>query len=193
LKGEKFSFLSRISSNVMRSSLVTWIGKRQEGAGTALWCVLFAVGFCFALLAAQASCSQRRVEETVTVDAGRLSSPVANAQPVAVAPQLPDRDADIEQAGDHVAEAITRLKRRQSAAALTALAQAESALGRALRAESRDENELEAVRETLKGLETAERSIQRGALTEAATQLVALNRKVDAIGTRPRVNANLRP
>ena len=96
-------------------------------------------------------------------------------------------------AGDHVAEALTRLKRRQSAAALTALAQAESALGRALRAESRDEDEREAVRETLKGLETAERSIQRGALTEAATQLVALNRKVDAIGTRPKVNANIRP
>lgn len=177
----------------MRSSSVNTIGKHKGSARAALWCGLFIITSCFAFLAAQSSCSQRRVEETVTVDAGRLSSLVANAQPVALAPQLPNRDADIEQAGDHVAEAITRLKRRQSAAALTALAQAESALGRALRAESRDEDEREAVRETLKGLETAEHTIQRGALTEAATQLVALNRKVDAIGTRPKANANLQP
>jgi len=177
----------------MRSEVANSIGKRRGSARAVLWYALFVASFCFALLAAQSSCSQRRVEETVTVDAGRLSSLVANAQPVAVAPQLPNRDPDIEQAGDHIAEAITHLKRRQSAAALTALAKAESALGRALRAESRDENEREALRETLKGLEAAERSIQRGALTEAAPQLVALNRKVDAIGTRPVVNANVQP
>jgi hypothetical protein len=177
----------------MKRERVNTIGQRQGSACAALWCGLLMASFGLALLAAQSSCSQRRVEETVTVDAGRLSSLVANAQPVAVDPQLPDRDADIEGAGDHVAEAITRLKRRQSAAALTALAQAESALNRALRTESRTEDEREAVRETLKGLDTTERNIQRGALTEAATQLVALNRKVDAIGTRPRVNANARP
>jgi hypothetical protein len=177
----------------MRREVINRIGSHHESIRAALWCGLLLAVFCFALLAAQSSCSQRRVEETVTVDAGRMSSLVANAQPVAIAPQLPDRDADIEQAGDHVAEAITRLKRRQSAASLTALAQAESALNRALRAESRTDDEREAVRETLKGLETAERTIQRGALTEAATQLVALNRKVDAIGTRPRTNANAQP
>ncbi|HVG31860.1 MAG TPA: hypothetical protein VM911_02225 [Pyrinomonadaceae bacterium] len=177
----------------MRSESDNAQRKRQGRVRATFRALIFVACFCLAFLAAGSSCSQRRVEETVTVDAGRLSSPVTNAQPVALAPQLPARDADIEQAGDHIAEAITRLKKRQSGAALAALAQAEGALGRALRTESRDEAEREAIRETLKGLEAAERSIQRGALTEAAAQLVALNRRVDAIGTRSSANANARP
>ena len=151
-------------------------------------------GLCFALLTGLPSCSQKRVEETVTVDAGRSSSAVnANALPIAIAPQLPARDPDVELAGDRVAEAITHLKRRQNAAALGALAQSRIAIMRALRNESRDEEGREALRSTLKGIETAERTIQRGALGEAATQLVAINKKVDAIGTRPIVNANNQP
>ncbi len=157
------------------------------------WCALCFRVLCFALLACLPSCSQKRVEETVSVDAGRSSSVAANAQAVNVAPQLPARDPDVELAGDHVAEAITRLKRRQTAAALGALAQSRAAINRALRNESRDEEGREALRATLKGIENAERSIQRGALVEAATQLVALNKKVDAIGTRPAVNANAQP
>lgn len=142
------------------------------------WCL------CLALCAALLSCSQKRVEETVTVDAGRSSSVASNAQPVALAPQLPARDADLEQAGDKVAEAIMRLKKRQSAAALTALAQSKGAINRALRTDGRDEDGREALRSTLKGIESAERSIQRGALADATQQLIALNRKVDSIGAQ---------
>lgn len=157
------------------------------------WCAPCFRVLCFALLACLPSCSPKRVEETVSVDAGRTSSVAANAQPVAVAPQLPARDPDLELAGDRVAEAITRLKRRQTAAALGALAQSRAAINRALRNESRDEEGREALGATLKGIENAERNIQRGALGEAATQLIALNKKVDAIGTRPAVTANAQP
>jgi hypothetical protein len=145
----------------------------------ALWCL------CLALAASLLSCSQKRVEETVTVDAGRSSSVISNAQPVAISPQLPVRDADLEQAGDRIAEAIMHLKKRQSAAALTALAQSRAAINRALRSDGRDEDGREALRSTLKGIETAERAIQHGALADATQQLVALNRKVDSIGARP--------
>lgn len=139
---------------------------------------------CPALAASLLSCSQKRVEETVTVDASRSSSVASNAQPLAIAPQLPARDADLEQAGDKIAEAIMRLKRRQSAAALMALAQSRAAINRALRTDGRDESGREALRSTLKGIETAERAIQRGALTDATQQLIALNRKVDSIGAQ---------
>jgi hypothetical protein len=145
----------------------------------ALWCL------CLMLITFQPSCSRKRVEETVTVDAGRSSTMAANAQPVAIATQLPAPDADVEQAGDRIAEAIMRLKKRQSAAALTALAQSRAAINRALHSDARDEEGREALRSTLKGIETAEHTIQRGALADAATQLVALNRKVDAIETHP--------
>lgn len=146
--------------------------------GLALWCL------CLALITLESSCSQKRVEETVTLDAGRSSSLAVNAQPVVIAPQLPARDPEVEQAGDHIAGAVMHLKKRQGAAALTDLAQARAAINRALHSDDRDEEGREALRSTLKAIENAERTIQRGALTDAATQLVALNRKVDAIGIR---------
>jgi len=153
--------------------------RRALCSSPVLWCL------CLALCASLLSCSQKkRVEETVTVDASRSSSVASNAQPVAIAPQLPARDADLEQAGDKVAEAIMHLKKRQSAAALTALAQSKGAINRALRADGRDEDGREALRSTLKGIESAERAIQRGALADATQQLVALNRKVDSIGAQ---------
>ena len=121
----------------------------------------------------------------MTVDAGRSAAFAQSARPVAVSPQLPARDPDVEQAGDKIAETIMHLKKRQSAAALSALAQAEAALNRALHSDARDEQGRESLRSTLKSIETVERVIQRGALADATTQLVALNRKVDSIGTRP--------
>ena len=182
-------------NNPVRSRLLNEAENRAWSERASVLCyALCFCGLCFALLIGLPSCSQKRVEETVTVDAARSSSAVnANAQPVAIAPQLPARDADVELAGDRVAEAITHLKRRQNAAALGALAQSRIAINRALRNESRDEEGREALRSTLKGIENAERTIQRGALGEAATQLVAINKKVDAIGTSPAVNANNQP
>lgn len=180
----------------VRSDSVNQAESRTYSARAVASCVaLCFLALCLALITGLPSCSQKRVEETVTVDAARSSAAAAkaNAQPVAIAPQLPARDADLELAGDRVAEAITHLKKRQNAAALGALAQSRVAINRALRNESRDAEGLEALRATLKGIESAEHSIQRGALGEAATQLVALNKKVDAIGTRPAINANAQP
>jgi hypothetical protein len=185
----------------MRSGLAKAVEKRTSLERGTLCCVLAVWSLCLALLACLPSCTQKRVVETVTVDAGRSSSVVANTPPVAIAPQLPARDADVEQAGDKVAEAIMRLKKRQSAAALGALSQSKVAINRALRNDARDEDGREALRSTLKGIETAEHAIQRGALTDATTQLAALNRKVDSIGTRTStdapvnttVNSNARP
>ncbi|HEX8136864.1 MAG TPA: hypothetical protein VF544_04665 [Pyrinomonadaceae bacterium] len=168
----------------MKSGQVSEALKQTRGERRALcaspvpWCL--GLVLCASLL----SCSQKRVEETVTVDASRSSSVASNAQPLAIAPQLPARDADLEQAGDKVAEAIMRLKKRQSAAALTALAQSKGAINRALRTDGRDEDGREALRSTLKGIESAERAIQRGALADATQQLIALNRKVDSIGAQ---------
>lgn len=158
---------------------VAVVGRRRRCRALGLWCL------CFAFITSQPSCSQKRVEETVSVDATRSSSFARSAPPVAIAPQLPARDADVEQAGDRIAEAIMHLKKRQGPAGLSALAQAEAAIERALRSDARDEQERETLRSTLKGIETAERAIQRGALAEATAQLKALNRKVDSVGTRP--------
>jgi hypothetical protein len=168
----------------MMSGSAKGTGKQSDreragfGCALALWCL------CLALITLEPSCSQKRVEETVTVDAGRSSSLAVNAQPIAIAPQLPARDPDVEQAGDRIAEALMHLKKRQGAAALNALAQSKGAINRALRSDARDEEGREALRSTLKGIETAERTIQRGAFTDASTQLVALNRKLDSIGIR---------
>src|ERR1051325_417808 len=171
--------------DVMSSGLASnGFEKQTDRERTRLCCALALVCLCLALITLELSCSQKRVEETVTVDAGRSSSLAVNAQPVAIEPQLPARDPDVEQAGDHIAGAVMHLKKRQGAAALNALAQSKAAINRALHNDERDEEGREALRSTLKGIEAAEHTIQRGALNDAATQLVALNRKVDAIGIR---------
>jgi hypothetical protein len=166
----------------MRSSLVKK-AERQTRERRAIHRALGLCCLCLALATGPLSCSQKRVEETVTVDAARPSSVTSNAPPIAIAPQLPARDPDVEQAGDRVAEAIMHLKKRQNAAALGALAQSRAAINRALRSDAHDEEgREEALRATLKGLESAERAIQHGALADATSQLVSLNRKIDSIG-----------
>ncbi|HEX8179074.1 MAG TPA: hypothetical protein VF525_05965 [Pyrinomonadaceae bacterium] len=133
-----------------------------------------------------AACTGRPVEETVTVDASRLSALPAPA--IAVAPQLPARDEDIEAAGDHIAEAITSLSKRRttltqrpSVAALRALEQAENALTRALHDKPHDEPVREALRSALRELNTAERTIQRNAYTDAIRDLNVLDKKLDTL------------
>src|SRR5215208_6564997 len=70
-----------------------------------------------ALLMTLSACSSHPVEEIVTTDASRSSALPPGAQAVAKEPDLPARDADIEAAGDRIAEAITYLgsKRREAA------------------------------------------------------------------------------
>ena len=129
------------------------------------------------------SCSSRRVEETVTIDASRYTPTDANVQPIPLTtPHLPARDADIETAGDSVAEAIVRLHKRQSAAALNALSRAESAINRALRREPpHTEQALDVLNTTLKEIEAARHAIQHGAQREALAELGTVNKKIDSL------------
>lgn len=133
-----------------------------------------------ALLLSLSSCSSRPVVEIVTTDASRSSALPPGAQPVAKEPNLPTRDADIEAAGDRIAEAITYLSSKRKEAALRALGQSETALNRALRAHARDNRISSSLRSTLKDLDVAERSIQRGS-QDAAKQLATINRNLDGL------------
>jgi uncharacterized lipoprotein len=153
-----------------------------------LWLKSFTSGAALAALClALAACSTTPpVEETVTVDASRLSA--LPTQAVAVTPQLPARDPDIEAAGDRIAEAITSLSKRRSpgaarpnAAALRALEQAEAALTRALRDKPHDEPVREALRSALRELNATERTIQRNAYSDAVRDLTALNKRLDTL------------
>lgn len=125
------------------------------------------------------------------MDASRLSAIPAETQPVAVKPQLPARDPDIEIAGDRIAEAITHLHKRRSATAsrtppaLRALGQAEAALGRALRAKTYTDSVRDELREAIKDLNGAERVIQRGAFADAIRDLNVINQKLDALPLSP--------
>jgi hypothetical protein len=133
------------------------------------------------LLISLSSCSsQSPVEEIVTTDASRSPALPPLAEAIAREPQLPARDADIEAAGDRIAEAITHLNAKRQEAALRALNQSETALNSALRAHARDEGISVSLRATLKDLDAAERAVQRGAL-DATKQLATINRKLDGL------------
>jgi hypothetical protein len=140
-------------------------------------CVALAAALLFSL----SSCSsQRAVEEVVTTDASRSSALPPGAEAVAKAPKLPARDADIEAAGDRIAEAITHLNAKRREAALHALNLSETALNRALRAHARDNGITLSLRTTLKDLDAAERAVQRGSF-DATKQLAIINRNLDGL------------
>ena len=133
------------------------------------------------------ACAARPVEETVTVDASRLSALPAPAV-AAATPQLPARDEDIEAAGDRIAEAITSLNRRRGpsgprnpAAAQRALDQAAAALTRALRDKPHDAPVRDALRAALRDLTNSQNDIRRNAFTEAVAQLTSLNQRLDTL------------
>jgi len=134
------------------------------------------------------ACASHPVEEIVTTDAGRASVVPPGAQPVAHQPDLPTRDADIEIAGDRIAEAMTYLnsrRRDRHDIALRALNQAEAAINRALHARAHeDESSRTALRAILRDLDTAERAVQRGA-NDAARQLAALDKTLDNLNLPP--------
>ena len=134
------------------------------------------------------ACVSAPVEETVTLDASRLSALPAKAPTVAVTPQLPARDEDIEAAGDRIAEAITSLSKRRGTTAtrnmtptLRALEQAEAALTRALHDKPHDEPVREALRAALRDLSAAQRTIQRNAYADAIRDLNTLNKRLDTL------------
>src|ERR671929_2036148 len=99
--------------------------------GVGLLLALLAAGYLFARVRRPA-----HVVETVTTGA-REATAVPAQTPVYFAPQLPARDAELEQAGDRIAEAEVYLKKRQGPAALAALARARRAAARALESRQR--------------------------------------------------------
>jgi hypothetical protein len=133
------------------------------------------------LLFSLSSCSSKKaIEEVVTTDASRSSQLPPGAEAVAKEPKLPARDADIEAAGDRIAEAITHLNAKRREAALHALNLSATALNRALRAHAHDNGISLSLRSTLRDLDAAERAVQRGA-TDATKQLATINRNLDGL------------
>ena len=133
------------------------------------------------------ACGAPPVEETVTLDASRLSALPARTEPVAVTPKLPARDEPVETAGDRIAAAITSLGKRgvaraqRSAAALRSLEQAQAALARALSEQMRGGGGREALGGAAKDLSAATKLIERGAFPEAVAALNALDKKLDRL------------
>ncbi|MGB9181125.1 MAG: hypothetical protein WCB68_17970 [Pyrinomonadaceae bacterium] len=141
------------------------------------------------LLTAFSSCTSRPVEEVVTTDANRASALPPGAEPIAIAPDLPARDENIEAAGDHIAEAITYLntrRRDRREKALGALNQAEASMNKALRARPHDDQARTALRGVLKDLDAAQRVVQRGVSDQTVTrQLATLNKDIDNLQLLP--------
>jgi hypothetical protein len=118
------------------------------------------------------------IVETITTE----ESPQTRATPAPAlqfAPQLPERDADIEAAGDHIAAATVYLKNRQSAPALRAITQARTATAHAIDHRRQQGKRFDVLEETLREIDSAERYVQHGALGDARTRLVSLNKKLD--------------
>jgi hypothetical protein len=128
--------------------------------------------------AAVGSHSPSHVVETVTTGA-RQSQPASAPTPVVFAPSLPERDADVEQAGDRIAEAEVYLKKRQGPAALAALARARRAANRAIESRQHNGARHDALAAALRELDAVERTIERGAYEDARRQLVALDKSLD--------------
>ncbi|HKQ53459.1 MAG TPA: hypothetical protein VJT74_13875 [Pyrinomonadaceae bacterium] len=142
--------------------------------------VLVALGLCALVLLVifAPDINKKPIIETATTQATERPNPTPGPA-VQFTPQLPQRDADVEAAGDHIAAATAYLKNRQGAAALRAMTQARSAASRAIEVRRRQGKRVDVLEETLKGLDSAERSVQHGALNDARTRLIALNKKLD--------------
>lgn len=131
------------------------------------------------------SCSSRPSRETVTTELGRQPVSAAEAKPLALSPRLPERDAEVEAAGDHVAAAITHVKHRHMAAALHALIEAQAGARGVLSNPARGARDREVLAAAIAGMQAAERDIRRGSWAEATAQLTAANRGLDSLHTPP--------
>jgi soluble cytochrome b562 len=135
---------------------------------------------CCTLILLFALHSRRRtpVVETITTEEASQTR-IAPRPAVQFTPQLPQRDADIEAAGDHIAAATVFLKNRQSAAALRAMTQARSATAHAIDRRRQQGKGFDLLEETLREIDSAERYVQHGALSDARARLISLNNRLD--------------
>jgi hypothetical protein len=145
-----------------------------------LWCALPALACALLIYAAVRVRRAEPVVETVTTAARTLAA-VPTPSPVYFTPKLPQRDAEVELAGDRIAEVEVYLRKRQSAAALAALTRARRATARALEARQHKGAHADELLSTLKGLDSVQRAIERGAFEDAHRQLVALDRGLDGL------------
>jgi hypothetical protein len=146
----------------------------------AVWYALLAAG-C-ALLVWAAAEIRPSDSGVVTVTTGAHPAPSPAATPFYVAqPALPPRDAEVEQAGDRIAEVEVYLKKRQSNKALEALTRARHATAHALEARRRKGSPGDVLLATLKELDSVQRAIERGQYEDAHRQLVALDKNLDRI------------
>jgi hypothetical protein len=155
-------------------------GKENRRGYTWYWYVPVAV-VCLSLLFILFSSTRatKQTEETVTIDSNRRAS-IPTGTPVAQTRQLPVQDREVETVGDRIAEATIYLKKKQSAAAIRALHQAQVATNHALSVREHNEGDKELLL-TLNELGSAEHAIQRGALEDAIKQLNALNHRLDSL------------
>lgn len=121
-----------------------------------------------------------QIEETVAIESGRRTV-VPSSTPVVRTRELPVQARDVEAVGDRIAETIVYLKKRQPAAALRALRQAQIATSHALAARATNVSGNKELLTTQSEIELAERAIQRSAIDDATRQLNTIERKLDAI------------
>lgn len=144
------------------------------------------------IFAGYLSCASRTaVEETVTTG---HAAPNSTSTPIIIPPQLPPHDANIEAAGDRVAEAITLLdttvnkKRANNSQTITraqrAISQAGVSITRALRNPSRNQHLDAPLQDALKNLNTIERNIARGSYDDAIRDLKSLDKKLDDLAVQ---------
>lgn len=122
----------------------------------------------------------KQIEETVTIDSTRHVV-IPTGTLVASTRTLPVQERDVEVAGDRIAEATMYLKKRQTAAALRALHQAQTATNHALAARGFKVGGKEELLTIANELVAVEHTIQRGTLDDAVRQLNALDNKLDAL------------
>ena len=157
-------------------------------AKTSLQPKRLAITFIFAILCVAAvGCSTRPVEEIVTTDAGRVSALPASAELVTKEPNLPDRDPDLEEAGDRIGEAITYLdshRRDKWDAAERALSDAQNSLNKIQREGLWDDADLAKIEGLLKELDTSMRAVSHNA-SDASKHLAELSKRLDNLELTP--------
>jgi hypothetical protein len=147
-----------------------------------------AIPFLFAILSIAASgCSTRPVEEIVTTDASRVSAIPPGGEPVTKEPNLPDRDPDLEEAGDRIGEAITYLdshRRDKWDAAERALNDAQISLIKIRREGLWEDADLAKIEGLLKELDTSMRAVSHNA-PDASRHLAELSKRLDNLELTP--------
>jgi hypothetical protein len=144
--------------------------------------VYYSCALCWLLTFALVSTHviSKRVEETVTLDPGQ---PVHTSSfaPLITRQELAPSDADVETAGDRVAEAMIHLKRQQNELALNALVQAQAATERAMKSKPRVVAVRDELEQTNEQIERVKQVIRRGKVEKATLELQDVNQKLESV------------